>query len=319
MKTVTVVGCGIIGLTTAIILQEKGYSVRIVAEETFEKSLSIKVGAIWFPFEVHPAEKANVWGSKTYERYQLEMRKTKGVSFIPFTVVYNEQSDLSWVRKLPKSAVREALSHEVPHNATMAKVAIVPLAEPPIYLPELFHRFITEGGTFQQQKIMSLQELANLDSLVINCAGLGTLAFYADALLFPMRGQILRCENLDIQSCVNSTQKGALSYVITRSTDCIVGGTDYENDWNMNVEQGDTELILSRLRSAQLSPTDPIILESVVGLRPARKEVRFEFDAQYTHVFHNYGHGGAGFTIGWGCALELVEQLNRNDNTPLID
>jgi D-amino-acid oxidase len=49
MKSVTVVGSGIVGLTTAIILQEAGFQVRVLAKDKFENTLSQKVGAVWFP------------------------------------------------------------------------------------------------------------------------------------------------------------------------------------------------------------------------------------------------------------------------------
>jgi D-amino-acid oxidase len=50
-----------------------------------------------------------------------------------------------------------------------------------------------------------------------------------------------------------------------------------------------------------------------VGLRPARPGDRLELDAiGGTAVVHNYGHGGAGVTLSWGCAeavRDLVAQL----------
>ena len=309
MKSVTVVGCGIVGLTSAIALQEKGWNVRIVAKERYEHTLSEKVGAIWFPFEVHPIEAATRWGTRAYQRYLKEVIPGNGVSFIPFTVVYNRESNTSWTEKLPKGAVRDARQDELPLGVETAYVATVPLAEPPIYLPHLFERFIAQGGTFEIIEIKSLEELSQLDACVINCSGLGAKSICQDDQLSPMRGQILRAAAMDIQSCVNSTQAGALSYIIKRSTDCIIGGTDYLDDWNLNVEQSDTDLILARFRNAGLSKIEPTILENLVGLRPRRTEVRFELDSEYKHVFHNYGHGGAGFTVAWGCALELGDIL----------
>jgi D-amino-acid oxidase len=41
-----------------------------------------------------------------------------------------------------------------------------------------------------------------------------------------------------------------------------------------------------------------------VGLRPVRDGVRFEVEtiSGGRHLVHNYGHGGAGVTLSWGCA-----------------
>ncbi|MCG1035919.1 FAD-dependent oxidoreductase [Polaribacter sargassicola] len=305
MKSVTVVGCGIIGLTTAILLQESNFKVTIVAKERFDKTLSNKVGAIWFPFEIEPKEKANYWATIAYKQYQQEVNKENGVSFIPFITAYNEKSNTDWVKLLPKKAVRKAKGSELPTGIDNAYISEVPLAEPLVYLPYLFNIFIKNGGNFIEQDIQNLQELSSLDKWVINCTGLGAKKICKDKHLHPMRGQILRCKKTNISSFADSTKKGALSYIINRTTDCVIGGTDYENDWNQNIEKSDTNLILNRIKKAGLKDKSPEILEEIVGLRPKRNAVRFEFDKNFSNVFHNYGHGGAGFTVAWGCATEL--------------
>lgn len=124
-----------------------------------------------------------------------------------------------------------------------------------------------------------------------------------------MRGQILRCKKMDIPSFADATKQGALSYVINRTEDCIIGGTDYVNDYNLSVEESDTEIIVNRLLANGFSQRKPEIIEEVVGLRPKRASVRFEFDPQHPNIFHNYGHGGAGFTVAWGCAIELAKEI----------
>lgn len=307
MKHVTVIGCGIVGLTTAIKLQDKGFKVTIVATERYHKTLSSKVGAIWFPFEIKPKIKANQWAALAYHAYQLDVKEGNGVSFIPFITAYNEQSNTDWTYQLPKGTVRKALIEELPKGMKTAHISIVPLAEPQLYLPYLFDRFIENRGTFKEEEITSLQDASSLNPLVVNCTGLGAKKLCSDDDLQPMRGQILRCKKMDIPSCADSTTKGALSYVINRSEDCIIGGTDYENDWNTNIEQSDTHLITHRLIAGGLTLKAPEIIEQIVGLRPKRSEVRFEFDDQFPNIFHNYGHGGAGFTVAWGCAIELAE------------
>ncbi|MGY0393217.1 FAD-dependent oxidoreductase [Bizionia sp. KMM 8389] len=307
MKPITVIGCGIVGLTSAIKLQEKGFEVTIIAKERFDKTLSSKVGAIWFPFEIHPKKEANKWAALAYQEYQQDVKEGNGVAFIPFITAYNSESNTDWTNQLPKEAVRKATAEELPKGIASAYISTVPLAEPLLYLPYLFNRFIANGGLFKEQKITSLQEMSNLNSLVINCTGLGAKEICNDNDIRPMRGQILRCKKMDIPSCADSTKKGALSYVINRSSDCVIGGTDYENDWNINIEKSDTDLITNRLIDGGLSHIKPEILEQIVGLRPKRSTVRFEFDENYPNIFHNYGHGGAGFTVAWGCAIELAK------------
>lgn len=310
MNSATVVGSGIIGLTSAIALQEAGFQVKIISKEAFQNSLSHKVGAIWFPFEIAPKEKTNLWASQSYTRYQDDLNKPSGVSMIPFINAYVPGSNTEWKEQLPEGTVREASKEELPAGMENALIATVPLVEPMQYLPYLFEKFLMQGGEFEIKTISSLQELADLNDIVINCTGLGSKELCQDEELYPIRGQILRCERFDSISFADPTQKGALRYIINRTHDAVVGGTDYENDWNESIDPNDTDLILNRIEKSGVKQK-PVILEELVGLRPKRTAVRFEFDSKFPNVFHNYGHGGAGFTVAWGCALELAKQLKN--------
>lgn len=65
------------------------------------------------------------------------------------------------------------------------------------------------------------------------------------------------------------------------------------------------------------------VLRDWVGLRPGRPSVRLEeelipcagADRGVLRVVHNYGHGGAGLTLAWGCAghaVSLVVKMLRD-------
>jgi D-amino-acid oxidase len=59
-----------------------------------------------------------------------------------------------------------------------------------------------------------------------------------------------------------------------------------------------------------LNIDEPSVLAERVGLRPFRRSgVRLERDQlrDGRTVIHNYGHGGAGFTLSWGCAREVLD------------
>ena len=310
-RKVTVVGSGIIGLTSAIALQEAGFGVRLFAKEKFDFTLSHKVGAVWFPYSIEPRKKVDRWAAVSYARYEKESEYAAGVSMISFLNAYKDLKHEEWIHQLPAGTVREATWDELPKGMKKGLIADVPLTEPPLYLPYLFDQFLNQGGTFELKNFNSLEELASQDSLVVNCTGLGAKALCKDEDLHPMRGQILRAEKLDIPSFADPTQKGALSYIIGRSGDSIIGGTDYDQDWNEEEDPEDTSRILSRLRGFGIGEP-PKILETVVGLRPKRSSVRFEFDRDFPSVFHNYGHGGAGYTVAWGCALELAQILGNS-------
>ncbi len=310
MKSVTVVGSGIIGLTTARSLQEAGLQVKIVSKEPFKKSLSSKVGAIWFPFEIQPKEKTNSWATLAYFRYLEEIDPKKGVTFIQFVTAYTSESNTDWTLQLPKGKVREARKEELPKGIDQAFISEVPLVEPPLYLPYLFGEFLQNGGEFKLDSISSLEEMSALDQIVVNCTGLGAKELCQDEELYSIRGQILRCRKLDSISFADPTKKGSLRYLINRNEDSIIGGTDYENDWNEQINPADTDLILNRIKRSGIVQ-EIEILEQLVGLRPKRSTVRFEFDPKFPTIFHNYGHGGAGYTVAWGCAMEVAEIIKK--------
>ena len=62
---VTVVGAGVIGLTTALTLEERGHRVRIVAAARRADTTSAIAGAVWFPYRVGPPNKVTVWALRT--------------------------------------------------------------------------------------------------------------------------------------------------------------------------------------------------------------------------------------------------------------
>jgi len=139
--------------------------------------------------------------------------------------------------------------------------------------------------------------------------------------MFPLRGQILRARHAG-EPRISQAHEGEdhLVYIISRREDVILGGTLQKDNWSTDASASDTQNILKNC--AEMNPhfTKPEVLEVKVGLRPGRTEVRLEAEEFYLSganrkvVIHNYGHGGSGYTLCWGCALEavaLVEQQAR--------
>jgi D-amino-acid oxidase len=97
-------------------------------------------------------------------------------------------------------------------------------------------------------------------------------------------------------------------YAIPRANDCVFGGTNDVSD-NLAADRETTDQIVAEC-SRVLDIDKPRVLAERVGLRPFRKSgVRIERDrlADGRTVIHNYGHGGAGFTLSWGCSEQVFE------------
>jgi D-amino-acid oxidase len=93
------------------------------------------------------------------------------------------------------------------------------------------------------------------------------------------------------------------TYVVPRTDDVVLGGTDDDGDWSRTPSPEVADDILRRAIALVPDVAKARVLRHKVGLRPARPEVRLE---RVGDVIHCYGHGGAGVTLSWGCADEVL-------------
>jgi len=184
----------------------------------------------------------------------------------------------------------------------------VPLTDTTIYLDYLANRFIKAGGEINPNvEFKKLEAVDPKFDLVINCAGIGARELVDDIDLEPHRGQVAVVPKIDNLNCAIVCDDEPLMYAIPRTNDCVFGGTNEISD-NLAVDPAATSTILAEC-SRVLKIDNPRVLTERVGLRPFRKSgVRLE--RQHLRdgrtVIHNYGHGGSGFTLSWGCAEKVL-------------
>ena len=185
----------------------------------------------------------------------------------------------------------------------------VPLMDTTIYLDYLANRFSRAGGSITRNvHFNKLEEVDRKFDLVINCAGIGARDLVQDVNLEPHRGQVAIVPRIENLYCAIVCDDAPLMYAIPRTNDCVFGGT---NDLSsaLTADPATTNQILAEC-SRVLRIDKPNVLAERVGLRPFRKSgVRLERDQlpDGRIVIHNYGHGGSGFTLSWGCAREVVD------------
>jgi GNAT superfamily N-acetyltransferase len=179
----------------------------------------------------------------------------------------------------------------------------------PVYLAWLRDRLIDLGGRFEivDQDLEAIP--TDRAPVVVNCAGMGARRLVDDPSLTPVRGQVVVVRNpgLDEGILVESGPDSPI-YVLPRGTDCVLGGTADEGDERLDPDPETTEAILAKCAAIEPSLSGAEVIEVKVGLRPARPAVRVEAEQLPGGVLliHDYGHGGAGFTLSWGCADEVV-------------
>ena len=326
---VAIVGAGVSGLTCGAVFAERGHGTTIFAREIGQQTTSAVAAALWFPYDVEPADKAIPWALETFRTLtDLARDPSSGVSMIELRQ-FSRTGEIEipdWAVPLGArrlSAVATALCRRADgsrekrldtarrlQNFRSGFSLRVPLMDTTIYLDYLANRFLKANG--QTTENVCFEKLEDVDpkyDLVINCAGIGARELVHDAALQPHRGQVAIVPRIKDLPCAVVCDDSPLMYAIPRRNDCVFGGTNDLSD-DLAVDSATTARIVAEC-SRTLEIEKPNVLTERVGLRPFRKSgVRIE-RARLNDgrtVVHNYGHGGAGFTLSWGCAAEVLQR-----------
>ncbi|WP_437730696.1 FAD-dependent oxidoreductase [Sorangium sp. So ce1335] len=306
-QRITVVGAGVIGLTTALALQRDGHRVQVIAAERGEQTTSAAAAALWYPFQASPPERVNAWSRKSLDALTRIAREhpEAGVDLVTCLEAADE-TRLPWWAPCVADLSIDAGPH--PLGAPYAFRFTAPRVEPSLYLPWL------ESQLAHPVRVERVRSLAAVEGdCVVNCTGLGARALTGDAELLALYGQVAITEPGDTHPDValgDERNESALIYVIPRRREIVIGGcvVPSADDRSLVPDPELTDAMLQRVRAAGLVPGR--LLRTRAGLRPYRNTVRLEREGR---VIHNYGHGGAGYTLAWGCADEVVAMLRHVD------
>src|SRR6266478_9248973 len=317
---VAIVGAGVSGLTCGVLFAEHGYRTAIFAKETGQQTTSGAAAALWFPYDAEPAEKVIPWALHTYKVLvdlicqRADSPRRAKISHSGVSMIELRQFSRTGEIQIPDWAI--PLGASVIPTVTTFKSGFrlnVPLMDTTIYLDYLANRFIEAGGEVNADVYLEkLEDISRAFNLVINCAGIGARELVQDIDLEPHRGQVAIVQKVDNLSDAIVCDDPPLMYAIPRKHDCVFGGTNEISD-NLDVDAAATPRIIDEC-SRVLKIENPLALVERVGLRPFRKSgVRLERGKlrDGRAVIHNYGHGGSGFTISWGCAQKVFDLANR--------
>jgi D-amino-acid oxidase len=186
---------------------------------------------------------------------------------------------------------------------------VAPVVEMPVYLRYLAGRVDTLGGTVTRMALTALPDQAEV---VVTATGLGARLVAHDPSVAPVRGQVVYVGQVGLDRWWLDSI-GPI-YVVPRSNDIVVGGTDDEGSWSRTPDPAAAAHILESATRLVPELAGAQVLGHKVGLRPARPQVRLEAErVGSTLVVHCYGHGGAGVTLSWGCADEVASLLDAAD------
>jgi len=264
-KKIAVVGCGVIGLTTARMLQYRGYEVTIYTKEMAPNITSSKATGTWSP--AHRLIDKTQVNQDFYEKFkrahQVSFRTYQNLLGLGDYVVW---TDSYAVRNEPRLSRDHDLDPEDEQYAFMnvlpQTVALKPKEHPfraeyvyrstsmvfniPSLLKLYTDAFFRFGGKLKIREFKSREDLDALpEKCVVNCTGIGAKQLTNDDCLMPISGQLAF---VIPQNYVNYRINAPGAYTINRKDGIVIGGTHKMNSWDTTPDREDTERMVLAIK-----------------------------------------------------------------------
>lgn len=261
-RDAAVLGCGVIGLSTARILQERGFGVTIYAEAIPPNTTSNIAGGQWAPTAVFDDDDVT-------PAFRAVFQKAAAIAYRRFELMAGARYGVRWIDNYDltmradqsgqyETEVREGVAlfadvaridpASTPFTAPYVRRFTSMLIEPNTYLPALLEDFYIAGGRIRVRKLGSVGEVAQLPhETIVNCTGLGSHELFGDQNLYPIRGQLTV---LEPQSDVDYILVApGPSYMFPRDDGIVVGGTFQRHDWSTEPDPTTQQEKLAALRA----------------------------------------------------------------------
>lgn len=247
---IAVLGAGVMGLTTALILARRGYDVTVYAEHLPPHTTSNIAGVLWFPTGYFDRSVAT---PEFYRRNRLLIREAfRG--FLPYVnrpgygVYWADHHALS--RRTPTTYQSLPGGDDIypelqrAHENTLFDYAFMErfralIIDPDFYLDQIMKDAQLAGARFVGKRFDDAADISGLsEQTIVNCTGLGARELFGDDEMIPIRGQLthlLPQPEIDY-SYVAPTSEGVL-YMFPRRTGIVLGGTHQPNQTVLEPEE----------------------------------------------------------------------------------
>lgn len=321
---IAVIGCGIIGLSTSILLLESGEEVTIYAADKHPQISSSIACAIWLPILVtdenrlssEAISKYAYYAKASWEVYERQSNEPRyGINWSRLHRLMRSEQVVPHYSSIVKNFRREKpliINGEYDFEWSFDTFVI----ESPVYMQALYNDFIARGGKLIRRRFESIGDILSLpESIIFNCTGMGAKKLFSDEDLEPIKGQLIFHEPVNISHSISD----GVFCVIPRS-DALVLGTTYESSFS-DLEATETGLHLiwenalnwlhhchADTPFSQIQISKELIKTAQAGIRPYRTTgIRIEAEIYNDKIIvHNYGHGGSGYTYSWGTAKQAI-------------
>ncbi|MGH3656446.1 MAG: FAD-dependent oxidoreductase [Micromonosporaceae bacterium] len=307
---VTVLGAGVIGLTSALVLAERGHRVQLIGAEPPRRTTSATAGAVWGPYRAGPAHQVDRWAAVSLDQFvTLAGRPSTGVRIACGIEV------ASWPAGPPRwrgqlDGWRYCRPDELPDRMVTGWRYRAPLIDMPVYLDHLSSWVASLGVEVTQRRVASLDG-AEFANVVVNCTGLGAGELARDRNLHPVRGEQVVVANPGLTEFFMEDRGSSsdLVGIYPHGDHVVLGGSAVPDSASRDVDQAAVRRIIERCAEFFPALRTAAVLDHRVGVRPVRPTVRIETErlSSGRWCVHNYGHGGAGVTLSWGCARSVAD------------
>ena len=236
-RNAAVIGCGVVGLSTARVLQDAGFAVTIYARDVPPNTTSNMSGAQWSPSSIYEDDHVDAAFRALYVRASTLANRR-------FQTLLGEDYGVRWIENYdchdgpespflsaPHARLLAGLYPEVvtygpgrhPFPTPYATRFLTMFVEPNRYLRALQRDYLLRGGRIVVRSFESGAQMAALDEpLIMNCAGLGAKQLTGDAQLEPVRGQLTV---IAPQPRIDYIVLHYNRYMFPRSDGIVLGGT----------------------------------------------------------------------------------------------
>ena len=246
-RRAAVVGCGVIGLSTARLLQQRGWDVTIYAKDRPPHTTSNMSAGQWSPATVFDTRSPEF--TTQFERacrlahraYQDHIGSYYGVHWLENYVCQDREfgenagqgtrtntQDLYF-----ESHAVDPREHPFPRKYVRRFTTM--MVEPPVYLNALMRDYQLAGGRIVTREFATRDELLQLsEPVIMNCTGLGAKTLFDDAELTPVKGQLtVLLPQPEIDYIVLADDL----YMMPRADGILLGGTHERGEWSLDVNK----------------------------------------------------------------------------------
>ncbi|RDV24152.1 FAD-binding oxidoreductase [Alteromonas aestuariivivens] len=251
-KQAAVIGGGVMGLTTARLLQQSGWKVTVYTRQMAQYTTSQVAGGEWGPYSVHdPKVSSGAFKQQLQQAAQIAHSTYSGMVGSYYGIRWIELYSASntvpkpgeFARFYPYTQTYGPGEH--PFASEYCTASATMLVETPIFLKRLIADVRRAGGQFVIRDFRDQEDIAALsEPVVFNCTGLGSRTLFGDTGIMPAKGQlvILPPDPAVDYLAVGGSDKPL--YMFSRGDCMILGGTFKPGDWSTEPEPEETQRII---------------------------------------------------------------------------